>query len=410
MSDTVIADDASIGRGRILWARDSMPVLNRVASELKEHNELDGVRVLVSLVLEPKTANLAYALRDAGAEVSLYCSARSTDMQTAHALRADGFDVFADRSASDEEDLNLARRALEQRPDVLIDDGAGVTRLLHREFPELLETMMGATEETTSGVRPLEMMHRDGALKIPVIAVNDAQTKYLFDNIYGTGQSCVMAHLDITNLQVAGRVVVVVGYGWVGEGVALHAAGLGARVVVSEIDPIKALKAHHDGYEVTSLTNAASRAEVVFPSTGIAGVVTPEHIENLPEGTVLATAGGGSFELPMEYLNELGTAREVRAQVMEYTTRTGRRIYVLSGGDCVNCSGAEGNPIEVMDLSLSLQAVAVKQLVDNHADLNPGLYPVSAEAEAEVAVRRLEHEGATLEEITDELAAAMRSW
>lgn len=403
------------GARRIAWAGRGMPVLAAIRERFARERILAGLRVGVSLVLEPKTANLATALRGAGADVSVYCAAHSTDEDVARALQADGMDVFAESDATPARDDELARAYLETEPDILLDDGAALIRLAHREYPGLVDKLLGAAEETQSGVRPLHVMHEQGALRIPVIAVNDARTKYLFDNVYGTGQSCVMAMLDITNLQLAGRTVVVVGYGWVGQGVARHAAALGAHVVVSEIDAIKGLQAHHDGYRVLSLTDAAPTAEVVFAATGLAGAVTRAHVERMPDGAILCTAGAGPMELPMDYLDSLDTAAETRASVTEYTLpHAGQRIRVLGHGDCLNCSDAEGNPIEVMDLSLALQAHAAEQLARQSAQQGrtwpPGVYPVSQEIETAVAAARLRHEGASLEEVTADLAAAMQAW
>lgn len=395
---------------RIEWAARSMPVLARVSQRISETGSLAGLRVGVSLVLEPKTANLALALREAGAEVVVYCNASSTDQQVADALRAQGLSVFANSSASEAEELQLAREFLETELDILIDDGASVTRLAHREYPELVAKMIGAAEETTSGVRPLRVMQEESALGLPVIAVNDAAAKHLFDNIYGTGQSCVMAFLDITNLQLAGRSVAVVGYGWVGMGVARFASAMGARVIVSEIDPIRALRALHDGYEVTALSGAAPRAEVVFACTGLAGVITADHVEALPEGAFLCTAGGGDFEMPIDYLRGLGNGILVRPAVEAFTTRSGRTVYLISGGDCLNCADAEGNPIEVMDLSLSLQALAVERLATEGKDWPPGVYELPADIDREVAKIRLESAGGSLEPLTELQRQAARSW
>lgn len=398
---------------RIVWAARSMPVLEKISERLSAEGSLAGLRVGVSLVLEPKTANLALALRDAGAEVIVHCGASSTDQQVVEALRARGLQVFADASADEEEELRLARGFLETSLDILVDDGASVTRLAHREYPELVAKMIGATEETTSGVRPLRVMHEEGELKLPVIAVNDSQAKYLFDNLYGTGQSCVTAFLDLTNLQFAGRSVAVVGYGWVGMGVARLVAALGARVIVSEIDPIRALRALHDGFEVTALSDAAPRADIVFACTGLAGVVTAEHVEALPDGAFLVTAGGGAFEMPMEYLYGLGDRRSVRHAVDAYTTRSGRTVHVVSDGDCVNCADAEGNPIEVMDLSLSLQALAVECLAKMPKGAGawaPGVYELPADIDREVARIRLEAAGSSLETLTDRQREAARAW
>lgn len=401
---------AQEGAERIAWAGRSMPVLNTIAGRLAATGRLSGKRIGIALVLEPKTANLALALRRAGAWISVYCAGNSTEARVVHALRAQGIEVFAEAGAAAERDLELARQFLATKPDILIDDGASLIRLAHREFPELVAQMLGAAEETTSGIRPLRAMHDEGALRIPVIAVNDSRMKYLFDNVYGTGQSCVMAFLDMTNLQLAGREVLVIGYGWVGQGVAAHASALGARVTVAELDPVKALQAIHDGFAVTSVALAAPRMEVVFASTGIAGVVTQAHLHKLPDGAFLCTAGGGDFELPMDYLRSLGTAQDVRQGVTEYTLPEGTRLRVMVDGHCINCSGGEGNPIEVMDLSLSLQAIAVEELAGDARRKPPGLYPISEAAERDVALIRLGHEGGVIEPMTEQLAMAMRSW
>lgn len=395
---------------RIAWAARSMPVLRRVSERLTAESTLTGLRVGISLVLEPKTANLALALRDAGAEVLVHCWASSTDQQVVETLREQGLQVFANAAATDDEDQRIARDFLESAPDIIVDDGASLIRLAHREYPELVANMIGASEETTSGVRPLRVMEDEGALRLPVIAVNDSAPKYLFDNVYGTGQSCVMAFLDITNLQLAGRYVAVVGYGWVGMGVARFAAALGARVIVSEIDPVRALRALHDGYEVTALSEAASRAEVVFACTGLAGVITEQHVEALPEGAFLCTAGGGPFEMPMDYLTGLGTRRTVRAAVDAYTTAAGRTVHLISDGDCLNCADAEGNPIEVMDLSLALQALAVERLAREGRGWTPGVTTIPQDLEDEVARIRLEASGGSLETLTEQQRQAARNW
>lgn len=404
------ANLAQEGAARIAWAGRGMPVLKTIAARLAETGRVRGKRIGIALVLEPKTANLALALHRAGAKVSVYCAGNSTEARVVHALRAQGIEVFAEAGATQARDLELAREFLQTNPEILIDDGASLIRLAHREFPDLVLAMRGAAEETTSGVRPLRAMHEEGALRLPVIAVNDSRMKYLFDNVYGTGQSCVMAFLDITNLQLAGREVLVIGYGWVGKGVAAHAAALGARVTIAELDPVKALQAIHDGYAVKSVELAAPATEVVFASTGIAGVVTEAHVRKLPDGAFLCTAGGGDFELPMGYLRSLGTPEDVRQSVTEYTLPGGNRIRVMADGHCINCSGGEGNPIEVMDLSLSLQAVAVEELAGDATRKPPGLYPISEAAENEVALIRLAHEGGVIEPMTEQLATAIRSW
>jgi adenosylhomocysteinase len=410
MSDAPPGDVSDDAARRIAWAARGMPVLSSIQEGLTARGALNGLRIGIGLVLEPKTANLALALQHAGAQVSVHCRGRLTTEGVARALEAAGLQVYAERAATQERDAELARGFFQTRPDILLDDGAELIRLAHREHPDLVEDMLGAAEETTSGVQALRVMHEQGVLKIPVIAVSDSRIKHLFDNVYGTGQSCVMALLDITNLQLAGRLVMVVGYGWVGQGVARHAAALGARVIVSEIDAVKALQALHDGHRVQSLSDAAPDVEIVFAATGVAGAVTRAHVERMQDGVILCTAGGGAFELPMGYLNALGTATEVRPSVTEYATPAGKTVLVIGQGDCLNCSDAEGNPIEVMDLSLSLQAFAAEGIATEGRNRPPGIYPVSPQIETAVAQARLRHEGATLETLTEELFAAMHSW
>jgi adenosylhomocysteinase len=410
MSDAPPGDVSDDAARRIAWAARGMPVLSSIQEGLTARGALNGLRIGIGLVLEPKTANLALALQHAGAQVSVHCRGRLTTEGVARALEAAGLQVYAERAATQERDAELARGFFQTRPDILLDDGAELIRLAHREHPDLVEDMLGAAEETTSGVQALRVMHEQGVLKIPVIAVSDSRIKHLFDNVYGTGQSCVMALLDITNLQLAGRLVMVVGYGWVGQGVARHAAALGARVIVSEIDAVKALQALHDGHRVQSLSDAAPDVEIVFAATGVAGAVTRAHVERMQDGVILCTAGGGAFELPMGYLHALGTATEVRPSVTEYATPAGKTVLVIGQGDCLNCSDAEGNPIEVMDLSLSLQAFAAEGIATEGRNRPPGIYPVSPQIETAVAQARLRHEGATLETLTEELFAAMHSW
>jgi adenosylhomocysteinase len=399
------------GLAAIAWARRGMPILDMIEARLTRSGLLQGVRVGISLVLEPKTANLALALRNAGADVTVTCAADSiADAAVIPALESEGVAVFATPPGSPDQDLRQARAFLEADPQILIDDGAEITRLAHREYPGLVARMIGATEETTSGVRPLMAMQAAGQLLLPVVSVNGSRLKYLFDNVYGTGQSCVMALLDVTNLQLAGRKVLVVGYGWVGTGVARHARALGARVVVAELDPIKALQALHDGHAVQSVADAAPTAEVVFAATGIEGAVTAAHVEALPDGAILCTAGGGAYELPMAYLASLGPPIKVRREVQEYRSQQGRRIRLVAGGACINCLAGEGNPIEIMDLSLSLQASAVEFLMQRKGQLPQGVHPIPEVVEHAIAVERLRLAGASVEPMTDALSAALQKW
>ncbi|MFI7053326.1 adenosylhomocysteinase [Streptosporangium canum] len=358
--------DASLrtrGLERIAWARRSMPVLNAIAGEL----DLTGRTVGLVLVLEPKTANLALTLRDAGADVIVTCPASETADDVAAALVSEGVAVLARSDASPERDRAFALRMLREGLDVLADDGSRVVRLAHAE--NLLGGLIGAAEETTSGLRPLRVMADRGELRIPVLAVNDARSKYLFDNVHGTGQSCVMAALDLTGLQLAGAVCVVAGYGYVGQGVARYARALGARVVVTEVEPFAALRAHHEGYEVRPLLDACPDADLVFSATGVAHTVTREHLRAMRPGAVVAVAGGVPDEV------ETG---DVPAGVT-----------VLAEGECVNCAAAEGNPIEIMDLSLAVQALAVDHLVRRGSTMAPAVHLLPEELDERVARLKL---------------------
>ncbi|ACZ91424.1 adenosylhomocysteinase [Streptosporangium roseum] len=358
--------DASLrtrGLERIAWARRSMPVLNAIAGEL----DLTGRTVGLVLVLEPKTANLALTLRDAGADVIVTCPASETADDVAAALVSEGVAVLARSDASPERDRDSALRMLREGLDVLADDGSRVVRLAHAE--NLLGGLIGAAEETTSGLRPLRVMADRGELRIPVLAVNDARSKYLFDNVHGTGQSCVMAALDLTGLQLAGAVCVVAGYGYVGQGVARYARALGARVVVTEVEPFAALRAHHEGYEVRPLLDACPDADLVFSATGVAHTVTREHLRAMRPGAVVAVAGGVPDEVE---------AGDVPAGVT-----------VLAEGECVNCAAAEGNPIEIMDLSLAVQALAVDHLVRRGSTMAPAVHLLPEELDERVARLKL---------------------
>jgi len=401
---------ASSGLRKINWARRHMPILESIEARLITSAVVKGRRIGISLVLEPKTAYLVIALRNAGADLSVWAPADCVQDDVMHALRAEGIKVFADAHGSGAADMELARAFLGTSPHILVDDGARIIRLAHREFPDVIKNMVGAAEETTSGVRPLRAMHDAGELHIPVINVNDSRLKYLFDNVYGTGQSCVMALLDVTNLQLAGRHVLVIGYGWVGKGVALHAAAMGARVTVAELDPVKCLQALHDGHRVKSIIDAAPVTEVVFASTGIEGVVTPAHLEAMADQVILCTAGGGNYELPMAYLRSLEAPKEIRAEVEEYTLPSGKRVLMIAGGHCINCAAGEGNPIEIMDLSLSLQACAIEELALNGSQLSAGIHPVSEKTDNAIATIRLDVSGASIEPMTPELTEAMARW
>ncbi|MBB5078248.1 adenosylhomocysteinase [Nonomuraea endophytica] len=371
------------GADRIAWARRFMPVLGALSEEL----DLDGWRVGLVLVLEPKTANLALALRDAGAEVIVHCPGRETSDDVAAALAHAGVSVLARSGTTRAEDDDLARRLLDAGLDALVDDGSRVIRLAHAE--DRLGPLRGAAEETTSGLRPLRVMAADGTLRVPVLAVNDARCKVLFDNVHGTGQSCVMAALDLSGLELDGLTCVVAGYGHVGQGVARYAAALGAQVVVSEVDPFAALRAHHDGLRVLPLIDACPEADLLFSATGVAGTITAGHLAALKPGAFVAVAGGVEDEV-----ERTPGGRPVRPGVTDHGG-----WYLLAEGECVNCAAAEGNPIEIMDLSLSLQALAVGHLLGRR--LPPGVHLLPDELDERVARLKLDALGVRLDRATD---------
>ncbi|WP_245992049.1 adenosylhomocysteinase [Mycetocola lacteus] len=390
---------------RIDWAWTAMPATHALADDLSGSGLLRGRRVGVSLVLEPKTAALALALRDTGAEVAVFSAVSETDPAVAEALSARGVRVFAPGGAgSAETDADNAAGILDWHPDLLIDDGSHLVRLAHTERRGTLETLRGAAEETTSGVRPLVEMAAEGELRIPVIAVNDARTKGLFDNLHGTGQSCVLAIADLLDpvenpgrtlprRDVIGAVWLVIGYGPVGQGVARHAAALGAQVLVLERDPVRALAAAHDGYGVVSsiADPEVDTVDVVVSATGVWHTVGLDLLTRVREDTVIAVAGGIDDEIALDDAHAAGwTVRRVEPDLSAWSAPAtpAKIVYVLADGGGVNYTAAEGNPIEVMDLSFATQLVALRQLCRD--GLEPGLHPIDTAAEAEVAALVLE--------------------
>ncbi|HEY6055029.1 MAG TPA: adenosylhomocysteinase, partial [Gaiellaceae bacterium] len=341
--DGVIADAslAPAGERKIAWAAAHMPVLNLVRERLLEDGSVRGRRIAVILPVEPKTAYLAAMLAEAGAEVSLAFQGVMVADDVAAGLAARGVTVFAKAGSTREEELSFFEQVLARRPEVVIDDRADVIRLAHTTHPEVLETLVGASEETTSGVTALRAMEADGTLKVPCIAANDARCKYLFDNRYGSGQSTVMALLDRTNLLLAGKRFVLLGYGWVGKGIARRARGAGARVVVCEVDPFAALEAYHDGFEVMPVEEACRIADFVMTATGVRHALPLEAIELLPDGAILANAGGIDDEFDMVALRALATeTRPAREHVEEFVLPGGRSVFVVGAGVVVNLSAA----------------------------------------------------------------------
>jgi adenosylhomocysteinase len=402
------------GRERIEWAGGEMRVLAQIRERFEKERPLEGVRIAACLHVTTETANLMETLRAGGAEVALCASnPLSTQDDVAAALAGDdGIEVFAIKGEDNETYYRHINAVLDRRPQITMDDGADLVSLLHKERAPQIVDVVGGTEETTTGVIRLRAMAADGALRYPIVSVNDANTKHLFDNRFGTGQSTMDAIMRATNLLLAGRTVVVAGYGMCGRGVASRARGLGAKVVVTEVDPLPALEAAMEGYGVMPLREAARIGDVFVTVTGDKGVIRREHIELMKDGAVLANSGHFDVEIDKAALAALaeGRTRRIREFVDEYRLADGRRIHLLGEGRLVNLAAAEGHPAAVMDMSFANQALSVEWVVGRRGTLDPGVHPVPAEIDAEVARLKLRAMGIDIDELTAEQREYLRSW
>ncbi|WP_420365522.1 adenosylhomocysteinase [Curtobacterium sp. L3-7] len=376
---------APAAEARLRWARRSMPVSRAVAAELRDGGLLRGTRIGVAMFLEPKTAVLSLLLRDAGAEVVVYAHADETDDAVADALRNAGLTVHASSTATLAEQKALALAMLDTRPHIVLDDGSHLIRLAHQEHPDLLPTMLGAAEETTSGLRPLRVMAERGRLGIPVVAVNDARTKTFFDNRYGTGQSTVFAALDLVDglpTAVAHRIrsggsATVAGYGHVGEGVAMVLRALGFTVTVAETDPVRALQALFAGHAVAPLADAVQHADLVMSATGVRDTISVDVLRSCAPDAVVAVAGGVDQEVAIDDALRAGASRStIGPQAERFTFPDGHGVVVLDDGGCINITAAEGNPVEIMDLSFAAQLGAVRMLLERGDELPRAVVPI----------------------------------
>ena len=402
---------AAEGERKIRWVAEWMPVLNLVRDRLADEATLRGRRLAVILPVEPKTAYLAAVLAEAGAEVSVAFQGVMVHDDVAAGLAARGVEVFARAGSTREEELQFFGEVLARRPEVVIDDRADVIRLAHTTHPEVLDDLIGASEETTSGVVQLRAMEADGTLKVPCIAANDARCKYLFDNRYGTGQSAVNAVLDRTNLLAADKDVVVVGYGWVGKGIAARARGLAARVTVCEVEPFAALEAHHDGFDVAPLVEACAAADIVISATGVRQTIGPDAIAALPDGAILANAGAVDDEIDVVHLAETAVeTRVAREHVEELVLPDGRTVYLVGAGVVVNLSAAEGHPAEIMDLTFAVQALSGAYLLRHGPELEPRVHALPAEIDEEIARMKLEALGLRIDTLTAAQQAFLHAW
>ncbi|MGB9939093.1 adenosylhomocysteinase [Methanosarcina sp.] len=398
------------GNMKMDWARNHMPVLAIVREKFEEEKPLKGLKVGMALHVEAKTAVLVETLAAGGAEVSITgCNPLSTQDDVALALgtRKD-ISCFARYGVGSQEYYDAIDRVLDFKPDITIDDGADLIFKLHKERTDLLPNILGGCEETTTGVHRLHAMEKEGALKMPVIAVNDAMTKYLFDNRYGTGQSAWDGINRTTNLLVAGKNVVVAGYGWCGRGVAMRAEGLGASVIVTEVDPIRALEARMDGYRVMKMAEAAKLGEIFVTTTGNRDILTAEHFESMPDGAILANSGHFNVEIDMEALASLAkSVRTVRNNIKEYDIGS-RRINVIAEGRLVNLAAGDGHPAEVMDMSFANQALCVRHIAENK--LPNGVHKVPLELDTFVAKMKLKSMGISIDELTETQVCYMTGW
>jgi adenosylhomocysteinase len=401
------------GKKRIDWAEREMPVLRLIRERFGSEQPLKGMRLVACAHITTETANLARALQAGGAESLLIASnPLSTQDDVAASLVSDcGIPVFAIKGETTDTYRRHVQTALEFSPDIIIDDGSDVVATMIKEKPELNKKIIGTTEETTTGIVRLQAMMTAGVLTFPSIAVNNAQTKHFFDNRYGTGQSTLDGIIRATNILLAGRTLVVVGYGWCGKGVSLRARGMGANVVVCEVDPIKAVEAVMDGFRVMPIASAASIGDIFVTVTGNRHVIDRDHFAKMKDGAIVCNSGHFDLELNLVALRDLsGEPTNVRPFVEEYKLKNGNRIMVLGEGRLINLAAAEGHPASVMDMSFANQALSVEYLVKNKGKLDPGVHLLPKEVDQEIASLKLRALGMSIDTLTSEQIEYMTSW
>jgi adenosylhomocysteinase len=410
-----MAKDALLDKGvnRIEWAKSHMKVLGRIRERMVKEKVFEGLKVGMALHTEAKTAVLALTIQEAGAEVRLTsCNPLSTDDSVAHALNKEyGLDCYAKKGQSNKDYYMSLNKVLDVHPDYVIDDGADLIFLLHTKRKELLPKIKGANEETTTGIMRLRSMAAEGQLKFPVMSVNDAYMKYLFDNRYGTGQSTMDGIMTSTNLVIAGKNFVVAGYGWCGRGIAMRAKGMGADVTVCEVDPIRAIEAKLDGFAVMPMQEAAKSADFIVSATGCKDVVTSGDLKVMKDGCVLANSGHFDNEVSKESLRKMSSKRRrVRESVEEFTLKNGRKVYLLAEGRLVNLAAGQGHPVEIMDMSFALQALCLEYLDFSAQTLEPEVYDVPDHLDDMVAKIKLETMGVKIDKLSKEQQVYVRSW
>jgi adenosylhomocysteinase len=401
------------GLSRIEWADRQMPVLAAIRDRFEREQPLAGCRISACLHVTSETANLMRTLKAGGGDIVLCASNPLSTQDDVAAALVEEYDVsvFAIKGEDNDTYYQHIEAAVDHKPQLTMDDGADVIGVLHSHRREQLGDIIGGTEETTTGVIRLRALERDGALGFPVVAVNDAKTKHFFDNRYGTGQSTIDGIIRATNILLAGRKFVVAGYGWCGRGVALRAKGMGAQVIVTEVDPLRALEAAMDGYEVLPMERAAEVGDIFVTATGDKSVITGAHVERMKDGAVLANTGHFNVEIDIPALRSLSTGtRTLRQFVDEFTLEDGRRIYLIADGRLVNLAAAEGHPAQVMDMSFANQALSAEYMVANATSLERRVYPVPEEIDKEIARLKLATMGIDIDQLTEEQANYLASW
>lgn len=403
---------APSGHRKIEWVKANMPLLSALEKEFEATKPFEGIKISLSIHMEAKTAYLCKVLAAGGAILSATGSnVLSTQDDVAAALADDGISIFAIHGADQETYNRHIEMCLEQKSNIIIDDGGDLVSMLHNERPDLAEEVWGGCEETTTGIIRLRAMEKEGALKFPMVAVNDADCKHLFDNRYGTGQSVWDSIMRNTNLIVAGKTVVVAGYGWCSRGIAMRAASLGAQVIVTEIDPVKAMEAKMDGHSVMTMEQAAPLGDIFVTATGCAGTIRMEHMEKIKNMAILANAGHFNVEIDMQSLEEQAVSKkEMRNNIMGYTLKTGNTVNVLAEGRLVNIAAADGHPAEIMDLSFAVQAMSAMYIKDNYKNLENRVIDVSAEIDDVIARRKLAAWGIEIDTLTEEQEKYLNSW
>jgi adenosylhomocysteinase len=403
---------APAGRKKIEWAESRMPVLMKLKDMHAKQKTLAGVKIAGCLHVTKETAVLVETFRAAGAEVSWSgCNPLSTQDDIAAALDAKGTEIFAWRGLSPEEYYWCIEETLKFKPNLTLDDGGDLIFTVHTKHTEYLSSLEGGTEETTTGIHRIRAMAKDGKLRYPIIAVNDAETKSDFDNVYGTGQSAIDGVIRATNVLFAGKNVVIAGYGHCGYGLASRSRGLGANVIVTEVDPIKALRARMDGFSVMPMESAAKMGDIFITATGCKNVITKDHFVQMKDGAILSNAGHFNVEVSMSDLEALAKSkREMRPDNMEYTLPSGKKLFALAEGRLVNLAAAEGHPSEVMDMSFANQFMSILRLAKEGKSLKPDVYEISREQDEEVARLKLESMGIKIDSLTSDQKSYLTGW